>query len=126
MDNCNDRHEALLQRLYTKLKSQAKSRNKDVSITLEEFSVLVALPCHYCGNLPANVIKDRFKKNNKQFSNPKIFLIYSGIDRKDNTKGYSLNNVLPCCKVCNAAKLDLTYEDFKNHIAKIYRRVCLE
>jgi hypothetical protein len=35
-----------------------------------------------------------------------------GIDRKDNTKGYVLENSLPCCYLCNRAKGDKPYEEF--------------
>lgn len=31
---------------------------------------------------------------------------------KDNSKGYTLENVVTCCKFCNYAKHTSTYEDF--------------
>ena len=44
-----------------------------------------------------------------------------GLDRVDNEKGYSIDNVVTCCEQCNVAKSTQTYEDFiqqANDIAK--------
>jgi hypothetical protein len=36
----------------------------------------------------------------------------TGLDRKDNKKGYSINNVVPCCGRCNSTFMDnYRYED---------------
>lgn len=37
---------------------------------------------------------------------------YSGIDRLDNSKGYSPDNCVPACQSCNFAKLDQSVEAF--------------
>ncbi len=34
------------------------------------------------------------------------------IDRKDNLLGYSKENSLPCCFVCNRAKGNMSYKNF--------------
>lgn len=34
-----------------------------------------------------------------------------GLDQKDTAKGHTLDNVVPCCKRCNAVKMDhFSYE----------------
>jgi hypothetical protein len=38
--------------------------------------------------------------------------IYSGIDRIDPTHGYISDNVVPCCRTCNVAKLKMTRDEF--------------
>ena len=47
------------------------------------------------------------------------------VDRKDNTKGYEIDNCVLACAVCNNAKSDkFTYEEFKavgEVIGKIWR-----
>jgi len=49
-------------------------------------------------------------KNGKgQYASP---YIYNGLDRIDNEKGYLLDNVTPCCKICNQAKHALSLDDF--------------
>lgn len=39
--------------------------------------------------------------------------VYNGLDRVNNLLGYELTNVVPCCNICNRAKKDMTYEQFK-------------
>lgn len=37
---------------------------------------------------------------------------YNGVDRVDNTKGYTLENCVTCCAEANYAKRALSYADF--------------
>ena len=37
----------------------------------------------------------------------------------DNTLGYTEDNCVTCCKICNRMKDTLTVEDFKEHIKTI-------
>jgi hypothetical protein len=46
-----------------------------------------------------------------------------GLDRVDSNKGYCVDNVVPCCSICNYMKLNLDVNDFKNHIIKIYNNI---
>lgn len=46
-------------------------------------------PCYLCGRTPS-----------------------VGIDRKDASKGYSIDNCHPCCTTCNYMKKDIPFEDF--------------
>lgn len=74
----------------------AKSRGYSFDITKEEFINIVSLDCHYCGS-PEHI----------------------GIDRKDNSIGYTKENSLPCCWSCNKMKTSSTYEDFIKQCIKI-------
>lgn len=47
---------------------------------------------------------------------------YNGIDRVDNTKGYEETNVVPCCTVCNRAKMAHTQEEFFDRVRRIYEK----
>lgn len=68
-------------------------------ISLEEFKVLIALPCTYCGRPP---------------SNQRAGIYYTGIDRKNNLRDYTLDNCVPCCKQCNSIKGEhLSFEEMK-------------
>lgn len=73
---------------------------------------LIRQECYYCKLPPSNL---------KTLKNSLEAFKYSGIDRKDNTKGYTKDNVVPCCKICNNAKSDLTLEQFKEWILRIER-----
>jgi hypothetical protein len=44
---------------------------------------------------------------------------YNGLDRIDNAKPYTMENVVPCCATCNRAKLNLTVEEFLARIKSI-------
>lgn len=49
--------------------------------------------------------------------------INNGIDRIDNNKGYTIDNVVPCCKMCNQAKNDYTLQEFQDWVEKIYNKM---
>ena len=44
----------------------------------------------------------------------------NGIDRVDSSKGYTLDNCVPCCSICNTMKLNYTLQEFSDHITKVY------
>lgn len=71
----------------------AKTRNITVDITLDQYIHLISgNKCFYCGSaLPE---------------------CGGGLDRIDNTKGYTIGNLVPCCETCNRIKgHDLTHEE---------------
>jgi len=72
---------------------QATKRHLHWTLTLTEWEALIVNQvCHYC-NGPLN-------------------LYGSALDRIDNSKGYEVRNVVPCCKNCNRIKGDsLTYPE---------------
>lgn len=47
--------------------------------------------------------------------------LYNGIDRKDSSIGYLLENCVSCCSKCNQIKMDMSETDFLSHVTKIYR-----
>lgn len=51
-------------------------------------------------------------------------LYINGIDRKDSSKGYTIDNCVPCCTECNTMKSDLPLDVFYNRIDKIYKFHC--
>ena len=62
-----------------------------------------SMNCFYCGQLPSREKVTR--GNNGSF-------VYNGIDRKDNNKGYSIDNVVSCCSICNRAKHTILFNEF--------------
>jgi len=77
---------------------------------LEEFRKITQKDCYYCGEKPFGEAKHPAYNGN---------YIYNGIDRVNSTKGYINSNIVPCCKICNRAKSNMSYEDFLNWIKKI-------
>jgi hypothetical protein len=95
-------------------KAGAKSREKEFSISEEIFVKLISDNCYYCGSIPLSANK-RFLKYDKKFR-------YNGIDRVDNKKGYIEGNCVTCCDVCNKAKSEMSVDEFKNWIKRVYDR----
>jgi len=77
--------------LYKSYIKSATSRNIEFDISEEKFLDLVKQSCYLCGLSVSET-------NN------------NGIDRFNNSKGYTLDNCRPCCGHCNLMKKDNSYE----------------
>lgn len=104
-------HSALTKYWHLK-KTNATHRKISFSLTKEEFKTLVKQPCYYCGTSNSNFV-------DVSLQNTKRILYFNGIDRVDSSKGYINSNCVPCCKHCNAAKGELSINEFKEHIQKL-------
>lgn len=91
----------------------AKKRGIEYSLTEKQFKKITQQPCYYCGAKPNNI-------TNQPHCNG--VYTYNGLDRIDNAKGYSINNVVPCCRQCNFAKGKLILQEFKQWIDRVYER----
>jgi len=69
---------------FKKYVKNAKERNILFSLEQVHFQHLIKSPCHYCGIIQENG--------------------YSGIDRKQSSLGYIIDNCVSCCKICNYMK----------------------
>lgn len=83
-------------------KSGAKVRNKTWNLTQEQVAKIITSNCRYC---------------------LRYFPEKMGIDRIDNSIGYELNNVAPCCNQCNKAKHIMSISEFKELIKLIYQNI---
>ena len=110
---------ASMRKLIRRYKSRAKERGLEYDLTEEQFKEITQKNCYYCGAKPKNKMHPKTNKN--LYANGEY--IYNGIDRIDNKKGYSIDNVVPCCKICNVAKNNLTQQKFKNWIEKVYDNI---
>jgi len=45
------------------------------------------------------------------------------LDRIDNSKGYLVTNVKPCCRVCNTIMSDFTVEELRSRVYKLISRM---
>ena len=107
--------ESGLNSLWIKYKGAAKKRNYSFDLTKAEFKKLTSSNCFYCGVLPHR-IQVGSKGNAKEHGLYK----FNGIDRLDNSKGYTKDNCVTCCKVCNYAKGQQSLEEFKSWIEQVY------
>lgn len=71
---------------------RAAHRNLLWNITLIDYSEMISKRCFYCDG-----VVPRFG---------------CGLDRMDNSKGYLIGNVVPCCRDCNVIKANvLTFDE---------------
>ena len=91
--------------LYNVLKKSAIKRFGVCQITYDDYvSLIKNTKCHYCGTV---VILPQPHKTQDGPEN------YS-LDRKDNSRGYELDNVVVSCFPCNESKSNLyTYDEWK-------------
>jgi hypothetical protein len=98
---------------YQNYRKNAIIRQIIFNLTQQEFITLAGQPCFYCGSEASNVIS-----GNRSYGP----FVYNGIDRIDSTKEYSVPNCVPCCKICNRAKSNMSYEEFMNWINRLVER----
>ena len=98
--------------VYSRYITSASKRNLEFSLSREQVSILTSQECFYCGRSPMNTIK----------SNGYAYK-YNGIDRIDNNNGYTFDNVVPCCRICNSTKGTLTLPEFINHIVILFSSI---
>lgn len=86
------------------------------------FLVMTQLPCHYCGRSPFRTFNVSDTATNYRSEKQKLEgnFIYNGLDRIDSEYGHDIDNIVPCCFACNVAKLDMTFEQFLDHIERMY------
>ena len=94
--------------IYSSYKLNAKSRKFDFNIDFDYAVSIMKSDCHYCGIEPSNTYM-------KSYYNA----TYNGIDRVDNTKGYEMDNIVSCCKMCNIAKNNNTEEYFLQWVKRL-------
>ena len=87
----------------------AQRRGLVFELTESHAHRLFSSPCHYCGIPPQ---AERNNCNGGAFT-------YNGIDRKDNDKGYTLDNCVPCCADCNYKKSTDSYAHFMAWVDRI-------
>ncbi len=90
------------QKHFNEVKQGANCRNLSFELSQEYFSELVHKDCFYCKR-PISL----------------------GIDRLDNTKGYTIENSVSCCFPCNRMKHTLSIAKFVNKCYAIYNYTTL-
>lgn len=77
----------------------AKRKSLSFDLTEDQFTALIRSPCYYCGSLPSPT---------------------NGVDRKENSLGYTPTNSAPCCSICNYAKRDMCEISFLTWVNRIH------
>jgi 5-methylcytosine-specific restriction endonuclease McrA len=104
----------LLHQLKSDLASGRKRRVIEWDLVIDDLIVLTQQPCWYCGALPANKMRRRHRRTLaagvvREYHHN---LNWNGLDRVDNSRGYTVDNVVTCCATCNRAKGTMTAGEF--------------
>ena len=102
--------DANVMKVISEYSNKAKAKNRIWLLSFDEAKTLLLSSCKYCGSSPSRLVR--------VYPDIESTLV-GGIDRVDSSLGYTVENVVPCCKICNRAKSDLTYSDFMSWIALI-------
>ena len=97
-------------------KRNAKKKGLKFELTEKQFTELTKQECYYCGVKPYRIQK--LRKNGEY--------VYNGLDRIDNDKGYAINNVVSCYAKCNYAKRNMSLQEFKEWIERVYDKSILK
>lgn len=85
---------------WNRFLNQAQYRGITQELTFDQFTEITSQRCEYCG-----CFTEGFN--------------WCGIDRKDNSFGYTSNNSVPCCTSCNMMKQGLCESKFLEHALRI-------
>ena len=97
--------------IYAKYRCMARKRKIEFGLSRKDFLGLIFEPCFYCGCSPDNTRKsDR---------DPNYLLKYNGLDRLDNDLGYTKDNCVASCSICNYMKRTQSYSEFMDKINQI-------
>jgi hypothetical protein len=99
--------------MFDRYRACSRTRKIEFLLTKKEFRHITKQVCNYCGADPVPSYA-----RNRKIANV-VPYICNGIDRVDNMKGYTVDNCVPCCSLCNYMKRGLSFSDFLNHIQKI-------
>ena len=112
--------ESAFNRLFSTYKSRAISKGFGFEFTKDEFRNITKQDCFYCGREPFQKAPPNVDKKYHGY------YIYNGVDRKDNSKGYTKENSVPCCGQCNVSKNGYTESDFIEWIKITYNNLQLK
>jgi len=112
---------AVYKKTYMVLKRVSKKHKETLELSLKDWIAKVNENCFYCGLKPYDKHFSYSKKRYSKGIENDNWEIFNGIDRIDSSKGYTLENTVSCCNMCNRMKSDFNQQEFLNHIELIYK-----
>jgi len=106
-------HETFVTTLYNAYKDSAKSRNLEFSLTKKDFEAMLFQRCYYCNVDPYAIHVRTFIDGTSDS------LAWNGLDRIDSLKGYTRENCVTCCKLCNVAKSNMSIQEFTIWVTRL-------
>lgn len=105
---------AARQSIITSYRAGAERRGFEWTLSEAEFDQLTSAACTYCGSPPSQV---------RTLKGCMGSFVYTGIDRVDNTLGYSSENSVSCCTTCNLWKGKMSHDEFISHLTKVAKHL---
>lgn len=99
--------------LVRRYRKGATARGLAFTLSRRDLERLFQSPCQYCGAAPAMVARPP----GKHCTQPPY--VANGIDRVDNTRGYTPYNSVSCCSTCNHMKSSRTVASWVLHMRKV-------
>lgn len=96
---------------YNYYRHHSKRSGCKFTITLEQFGRITQNDCFYCGIPPSNNVRSPHGTGD---------FTYNGLDKIDSGKGYTMNNVVAACRVCNFAKTNRSQGDFIAWVRRVF------
>ena len=112
--------EASRRAMFRQYAASAQARGIGFNLSYEEFGVITQMECAYCGRGPFRqmTVKKHSAKGRQRETSP---YACSGVDRIDNSIGYTIENSTACCSDCNFMKGTKDVEQFLDAIERIHR-----
>lgn len=112
MHETNKKPDAALNRVWYLYRARARNGGFSFTLPKELFRSLLVLPCFYCSRPPENA----------SVAQSGDIFHYNGLDKKTPKLGYTPDNCVPCCKICNFMKNSLTFDEFLKRVHEIAER----
>lgn len=103
-----ERQDKKLARAVDQVRRRAHERGHEWCLSTGQVLDLFSRSCFYCKAAP------------RVYSHSHGGSVRNGIDRLDNSRGYVLDNCVPCCTHCNTMKHAYSYDEFVSRILAIY------
>jgi hypothetical protein len=103
--------------LFYLYKKRMEKKGLSFSISFDNFCQIISSNCYYCGSPPNNI-----RYGNVNYRNKSV-CVYNGIDRVNNNLGYTEENCVSCCFICNSAKGDLSTDEFTKWAKSLYKNI---
>lgn len=114
MKNKREFGKSTLRSIFRNYERSATKRDLEFSLTEAEFEAIIGRRCDYCGSEPSQIAHKIGAYGH---------IVYNGVDRRDNAKGYTADNVASCCGRCNFSKHQMSVEEFRSHVKKMYQHM---
>lgn len=98
---------------FERIKGKLYASYEDIKLDFKLFSFILTLNCFYCDRSPSNKTKC---KNGDIVS-------CNGLDRIDQNKTHTLDNIVSCCKYCNWSKTKRSKDEYISWAEKVYNNL---